>query len=224
MEIENQPTDFDPTECFRAESVRRLISVGDALWPLLQASKNWDTSDPFTEGVVNLLASVYFQGVTALIQIEASLVLLRAYNFEFAHAVQARAHIEHCGRIHKAAALARRVEDTGEVTAFAAKTRRLVQPFKKGGGGGFNIMSLVECLADAVPDAASDYDSLSDYSHGDFTWNMASRRISWLTARAGKVSPAISTHDKNLSHYREAMLTDVGGILRWVEEVSRGKA
>lgn len=209
MDLESQEPNFDPAGFWTSEPYLTLTGLGNALWPAVQYGNYYVVDDVYSQSLLRLGLAGYYQGLVPCIQLEEAVYFLKALNLEYPYCLMVRTYMEHVGRCHKAVAVWKRYGQDRDGAALALGALRLTAPRKT---EGYNVMTLVDSLQDVISDAREQYDRLSDYSHGDFTWHATIRRESYLVGTWGKVSPAITTAEQRMNSLRDVLIADAGWL------------
>ena len=206
-----------------SEIQQRLSVVGDELNKVRNYANERDTdSDVLSQSVVFLTLGAYFSGLIPIVRIESALFIAKEFRNEYAFALAARAYIEIAGRIHKGIRLWR-LYKRGDcsVNDFNSRVRRLMANYQPEGspssgifkGNGFNVMTLIDSLEDAIPNIHTTYDYLSRYVHGDFEAQMIGRKISWISELKQEENPIITEFEKEIGVLRSVVFDDFERLL-----------
>lgn len=200
-----------------------LSAIGDEIYPATQYGNAFVIeSDPLAVAQMTVIQLGYYLGVASFMQLEHGLHLDRGSNLEYCTVITLRSMVELTARVHKAV----RVFNEKPAEEFVEQSKRLTMPFVKGGGGGYNVLTLVESLKDRIPDIMDHYDEMSQYLHGDLMMHAMYRKLTFMlghvhipddaseeeaikAASTARRSPIIAKYDGLLNALRKVLLDDL---------------
>lgn len=223
-EMLSQISLYDIYQGFRdSEMYQKLMGIGDELYPATQYGNVYIVEDdPFSSAILQIISTSYFLGVASFIQLEQGLYLNEGCNLEYPYAITLRSMIEVVGRVHKGIRLYKTYQRDQNTTNFFNGSRRLIISFDV---GGYNVLTLVDSLKDKIKNIKEEYDTISDYLHGDVIMHAVFRKMTYLHApnppkdvtieeamsaiKVAKKSPFIERYVKLVESLREVLLDDL---------------
>lgn len=202
---------------------RELSTIGDELYPATQYGNAFIIEgDPVSTAYMRVIRVGYTLGVASFMQLEHTLHLVKGSNLEYAMVITLRSMVELAGRVHKAV----RMLNEKSTNEFVKGSKRLTARFVPGGGGGFNVMTLVQSLSDEIPDIMEQYKDMSEYLHGDVLWHSVYRRVTFFSGQVHlpddateeevmnifatrKPSPIFQRYDQLIGELRRVLLADL---------------
>lgn len=204
----------------------RLNEIGTELYKVREYANERIIDDLQSQTIIALTSSAYFSGCVPMIRIEQSLLLSNEFRNEYAFALAFRAYLEVAGRLHKGLRLWRQyASEKCSLIEFNKGVSRLLAQFQPKDdsppgifpGKGFNVLTLVESLADQLPSVMDIYNDVSHYVHGDFSAQQFARKQSWVSDQRREPNHLIESWDAVIKKLQRISLEDFEELLQITE-------